>query len=91
MTGTQIIVKGKVQGVCFRYYTSREGKKLNLNGSVRNLINGNVEIIVQGDPTAIEELKTWCWHGSPSSVVTSVICKTIELQSPLPPFQIAYS
>lgn len=88
MFGTQIIVKGRVQGVCFRYYTEQVGQRLNLNGFVRNLPTGDVEIIVQGSSSAVKEIESWCWKGSPYSSVTHVECKQIELQDPLPHFRI---
>ena len=90
MIGTYILVKGKVQGVCFRYYTEKTAKKLGLKGTVQNLPTGEVKIIVQGNSPAVKELENWCWQGSPHSVVTEVICQRIELQEPLPLFRIEY-
>ncbi len=53
--GAQIIVKGMVQGVGFRYFIHKKAITLGLHGSVRNLYDGNVEIIVEGDRSIIEE------------------------------------
>ncbi|MCS7180508.1 MAG: acylphosphatase [bacterium] len=56
-----IYVKGKVQGVGFRWYTERIGNRMELGGWVRNLPDGRVEIVVEGDEKKlddfIEELK----------------------------------
>jgi len=49
----KIIVKGVVQGVGFRYFVLREAQTLHLFGEVRNLQNGNVKIIVEGEKSAI--------------------------------------
>ena len=47
---------GIVQGVGMRYYVWREARKLGLGGYVRNLDDGSVEFVVEGDEEAIEEL-----------------------------------
>ena len=51
-----IVVSGLVQGVCYRYFTSEQAKKLNLAGWVRNLPTGEVEAEVEGDRSAVEAL-----------------------------------
>ena len=70
-----IIVQGKVQGVYFRNFTRREAEKYALTGWVRNLANGEVEILLQGDIEALEKIKQWCWQGSPHSKVNNVLIK----------------
>lgn len=59
----KIIVKGKVQGVSYRYYTKKKAEQLNIKGYVKNLDNGDVEIVAQGEN--IERLKEWCKEGPP--------------------------
>lgn len=54
--GANIIVKGLVQGVGFRYFVYYRAVRLNLTGYVKNLFNGDVEIDVEGDRSSIEEL-----------------------------------
>ena len=44
-----IIIKGKVQGVSFRYFTLKQAQELNIVGWVRNKQNGTVEAVAQGD------------------------------------------
>ena len=44
-----IIIKGKVQGVSFRYFTLKHAQELNIVGWVRNKPNGTVEAVAQGD------------------------------------------
>lgn len=51
-----IIFHGSVQGVGFRYYSEHKANQLRLTGWVKNLYNGDVEMEVQGQETAIEEL-----------------------------------
>lgn len=54
--GAHIIVSGMVQGVGFRFYVYTHANKLGLSGYVSNLYDGNVEILVEGNRTLIEEL-----------------------------------
>lgn len=56
LVGANIIVKGLVQGVGFRYYVFRVATNLGVPGWVRNLYNGDVEIEVEGDRSLVEEL-----------------------------------
>ena len=51
-----IVVKGLVQGVGYRYFVSTRARQFGLNGLVRNLSDGNVEVIAEGERTAIELL-----------------------------------
>jgi acylphosphatase len=53
------IVTGIVQGVGFRYYTRDEAMRLGLRGWVRNLDDGNVEVVVEGPEEALQQLVTW--------------------------------
>ncbi len=54
--GAHIVVQGYVQGVGFRYFVFRHARRLSLTGWVRNLYNGDVELVVEGDRSLIEEL-----------------------------------
>ncbi|XP_017577411.1 acylphosphatase-2 [Pygocentrus nattereri] len=59
---------GDVQGVCFRMYTEDQGKKLGVNGWVKNTRQGTVIGQVQGPRDKVDEMKHWLRHvGSPSS------------------------
>ena len=50
-----VIVHGRVQGVGFRYFVQRAGSRLGLVGNVRNVHDGTVEIVVEGDGATIAE------------------------------------
>ncbi|WP_043311480.1 acylphosphatase [Pseudomonas sp. ML96] len=56
-------VSGKVQGVSFRQHTLEEAERLDLNGWVRNLADGRVEVLVEGDEVAVRELAAWLESG----------------------------
>ena len=51
-----IVVEGLVQGVGFRWYTARHAQTLGLQGFVRNLFDGSVEVEAEGDRSLLEEL-----------------------------------
>ncbi len=52
----EIVVNGLVQGVGFRYFVMREAQKLGLNGYVKNLYNGEVLTVVEGEKSIVEEM-----------------------------------
>lgn len=64
-----------MQGVGFRWATHRRAQDLALSGWVRNLPDGSVEVLAQGDDPAIDDLLRWLQHGPPGAVVTSVTTK----------------
>jgi acylphosphatase len=53
------IIYGRVQGVGFRYFVYQLANKLNINGSVKNLLDGSVEVILEGKEHyhILEEIK----------------------------------
>jgi acylphosphatase len=63
MKRVHIIVRGVVQGVGFRWATAREAKRFSLQGYVRNLPSGEVEIVAEGDDSAVDRLVAWAKHG----------------------------
>lgn len=65
-------VYGRVQGVGFRWWTSRIANRLGLVGSVRNLPDGSVEVRAQGPPAALGELARQLRDGPRTAVVRRV-------------------
>jgi acylphosphatase len=74
MTTLHCFVSGRVQGVFFRSSTQEEAKQLGLSGWVRNLPDGRVEVLAQGDSTAIEQLRSWLEVGPRHAWVSDVEC-----------------
>lgn len=72
----QLRVSGKVQGVSYRAYTEQKAQELGLTGQVRNLPDGQVEIIAEGAQAELEALKDWCFSGPPQARVDDVAVKT---------------
>ena len=86
----QLIVKGKVQGVFFRDYTSRKARELGLKGTVRNRSDGAVEIHAQGQESQLKELEKWCWNGSPLSHVIGVDRREMPDLHHYPDFRVVF-
>jgi len=54
MKNLEIIVSGRVQGVCYRAFVLEKAQELNIKGYTRNLMNGDVEIIAVGEESILE-------------------------------------
>ncbi|MFZ2970155.1 MAG: acylphosphatase [Minisyncoccia bacterium] len=67
-----IFVSGKVQGVFFRSETKRKAAGLGLFGFAKNLDNGSVEIIAEGEEEGLKELAKWCYNGPKGAAVDQV-------------------
>ncbi len=66
------VVKGRVQGVGFRWYVMQEASELALRGSVRNTSNGHVEVLAAGTPQQHEALRAILQRGSRGSRVDAL-------------------
>ncbi len=67
-----IVVEGRVQGVCFRMYTRDQAVRLNIRGCVRNRQDRTVEIIAEGEESALCKLVQWCHSGPSYATVRNV-------------------
>ena len=68
----RLSIRGRVQGVGFRYHMLREARSLGVSGWVRNRHDGSVEAVVHGARDAVERLVAWTRHGPPSAKVTDL-------------------
>jgi len=75
-----ITVKGRVQGVGFRYNARRQALTLGLDGLVRNMPDGSVYIEVEGNTSDLDEFVAWCKEGSSGSRVIDVIISISNLE-----------
>ena len=67
-----VFVSGQVQGVFFRSKTRNEAKKRGIRGWVRNLSDGRVEAVFEGEEIAVKGLIEFCKHGPQGARVTKV-------------------
>jgi acylphosphatase len=67
-----VFVFGDVQGVNFRWYCRSEASMRVVGGFVRNLPDGRVEAVFEGEPESVDAMVEWCRRGPPSANVRGV-------------------
>ena len=67
-----VFVSGLVEGVFFRAETRDLARQLGVTGWVRNLWDGRVEAVIEGEDWAVQELTTWCSRGPRGARVDNV-------------------
>ena len=71
-TRAHIVVEGMVQGVGFRWFVARHAEALGVRGYAKNLFDGNVEVVAEGDRSLVEELIKELKIGPRSAHVSNV-------------------
>lgn len=72
MRRVHVWITGRVQGVAFRAYTQYQANLLGLVGWVRNLPDGRVEAVFEGEDHLVEAMLLWCAQGPPAARVSRV-------------------
>lgn len=72
------LVSGRVQGVGFRWSCMEEGERLGLVGEVRNLPDGDVEVLAQGQADDVARLIAWLYRGPRWASVSAVVVTDLE-------------
>ena len=72
----RVLVHGRVQGVFFRAEARSRAESLGLAGSVRNLPDGSVEAVFEGEPEHVDSMVDWCKRGPAGASVESVDVST---------------
>jgi acylphosphatase len=84
------IVKGRVQGVAFRFYTQKAARDYNIEGTVKNLYNGDVEVYAQGEEENIRQFEVFLRSGPPAAHVLQLIKEESDTPLKYPGFQIIF-
>ena len=79
MKRTHVFISGRVQGVWFRAHTREKAEELGISGWVRNLPDGRVEAVFEGEDEKVDEMVKWCHRGPPLSRVEKV---DVEYETP---------
>ena len=66
------LVSGRVQGVFYRQACKQQADALGVSGVARNLDDGRVEVVAEGDAGAVDQLVAWCRSGPARALVTRV-------------------
>jgi len=69
----RVRVQGRVQGVGYRHFIVVEAGRLGLNGVVRNLPDGSVEVIAEGDRAPLERLVERARRGPTHAIVANLV------------------
>jgi len=83
-----IFVSGRVQGIFFRENTKKKAQKLRITGWVRNLPDGRVEAVLEGEKDKIEELVNWARKGPGFAKVDGLEVMPEECQGEFDNFEI---
>jgi acylphosphatase len=83
-----VVVRGRVQGVSYRWSLQREASTAGLHGWVRNLADGSVEAVVRGPGHDVERLLDWIRRGPPGARVESVDVAWRDAMETTPGFEI---
>ena len=86
----QLRIKGRVQGVGYRYSALSEASRLGLAGWVRNESDGSVSVYCEGKGKDVDAFISWCRKGPPSSRVISVDEKKLPFRGAFSRFTIDY-
>jgi len=85
-----VYITGYVTGVLFRYHTQQLAQRLGVSGWVRNLRDGRVEAVFEGEREQVEEMVKFCREGPPGARVTDVEVKWEKYQGGFSGFEIRY-
>ena len=85
-----VFVTGKVQGVYYRQKTMETAKSHGVTGWVRNLPDGRVEAVLEGDEPGVKNVIEWCKIGPPKAQVENVDTKFESHTGKFSEFTISY-
>lgn len=85
-----VIVSGLVQGVSFRRYTKEEAVKNGVNGWVKNLSDGRVEAVFEGNEENVKKMIEFCRAGSPNAFISNIKVIQEDIKNEKTGFEIKY-
>lgn len=86
----QVIVTGRVQGVFYRAETAAKAKHFKVTGWVRNLPDGRVEAVFEGEETNVQKMVEFCRRGPPDAYVTNIDARWQEWKGEFENFSVRY-
>ena len=86
-----IFVSGRVQGIFFRQNTQRKAQSLGITGWVKNLTDGRVEAVFEGEKEKVEKIIKWAKRGPILAKVNGIDIKWQEYQGGFDSFEIRYA
>jgi acylphosphatase len=80
MIARRLVIRGRVQGVGYRYSMVGAAQTCDVAGWVRNLRDGSVEAMVQGETEAVESIVAWCRRGPHGAHVIAVEVSEVAVE-----------
>jgi acylphosphatase len=80
MKATHLLIRGVVQGVGYRMFAARVARTLGLNGFVRNLDDGRVEVVAAGPAEILERFRADLRIGPPGGRVDGIETSAVEIK-----------
>jgi len=78
MKSIRVLISGAVQGVFFRRHIEEQAKKIGVNGFVRNLEDGRVEVVIEGTEDKVKKMLDVCKQGTSNAIVRNVEVNEIK-------------
>ncbi|MFP4588512.1 MAG: acylphosphatase [Candidatus Acetothermia bacterium] len=85
-----LTISGHVQGVYFRANARDRAKRLGVKGWVKNLPNGDVEAVMEGEEKSLRDMISWCQKGPPMARVDGVDVAWRKFENQFDDFRIKY-
>lgn len=85
-----VFITGRVQGVFFRQALKAKAKQNNVAGWVRNLKDGRVEAVFEGDTEGVSSLVEWCHGGPANAIVEDVEIRNEKHNNEFSKFDVLY-
>ncbi|WP_305044189.1 acylphosphatase [Geoalkalibacter sp.] len=86
----QVRIEGQVQGVSFRYHTRDRARNLGLHGWVKNLADGAVAAVFEGEESSVRAMLDWCRQGPAAARVDKVAVALEEARGEFHSFEIVF-
>jgi acylphosphatase len=80
MISRRLIISGRVQGVFYRGWTVETARALGVDGWVRNLRTGEVELVASGSADAVHALIERCWQGPSAARVDDIAIEGLPVE-----------
>jgi acylphosphatase len=77
LVARRFLISGRVQGVGFRFFVEDRATAEGLHGWVRNLPDGRVEALFEGDAASVDRVEAVLWRGPSGSVVDNVASEAV--------------
>ncbi len=87
----RLVIRGRVQGVGYRDAAVQAAYECGVCGWVRNRQDSSVEVLVQGEPEAIERFIAWCRRGPPLARVAEVTAVDANVDGALTAFEMRFT